>query len=82
MFLNFETFEEFLEYNTEGKSKRFSSYCGIIRKDYPKWRGWKVIKELNDPEVQCANLDLLVVNFYYIKYLELKELNDSFNDVS
>lgn len=68
---SFENFEEFLEFNITGKSKRFSSYCGIIRKDYPRWQGWNIIKGLRDPEESCSNLDLLVVNFYYIKYLEL-----------
>lgn len=71
MFLKFENFEDFLQYNITGKSKRFSSYCGIIKKDYPRWRGWNIIKELKDPEEACPNLDLLVVNFYYVKYLEL-----------
>lgn len=64
-------FEEFLEFNIAGKSKRFSSYCGITRKEYPRWQGWNIIKELNDPEEPCSKLDLLVVNFYYVKYLEL-----------
>lgn len=68
MFLNFE---DFLQHNITGKSKRFNSYCGIIKKDYPKWRGWNIIKELKDPEEACPDLDLLVVNFYYVKYLEL-----------
>lgn len=69
--MNFEDFEGFLQHNIAGKSKRYSSYCGIIKKDYPRWRGWSIINKLNDPEEACPNLDLLVVNFYYVKYLEL-----------
>ena len=63
-------FEMFLEQETQNKSKRYSSYLGITRKEYPRWGGWAILRNLDDPSEDCPSLDVLVRNFYYIKYLK------------
>lgn len=51
------------------------NYLGISRKDYPKWAGWKLIAEYKDAglevsQIKCKRLDILVQNFYYLKYIK------------
>ena len=70
--MGFETYFTEVHYNND---KLYYNYLGIIRKEYPKWAGWKIIsnykgegvdiKDIND---EC--LDTLVKNFYYLKYIE------------
>jgi hypothetical protein len=53
------------------------NYLGISRKDYPKWQGWRLIatykeKGLDISEIKCKKLDILVQNFYYLKYIKEK----------
>jgi hypothetical protein len=48
---------------------------GISRKEYPKWEGWKLLnnykeQEVNIDDIDDKTLDILVQNFYYMKYLE------------
>jgi len=70
-------FDYYLQEKINKHNKLYYNYLGISKKDYPKWGGWKIIlkyknngvdiKEIDDP-----HLDLLVHNFYYLKYLEYK----------
>lgn len=66
------TFPEFLKVQIEGKNKRYSSYCGITKKDFPKWPGWDILKDMENPEGENETLEVLVRNFYYVEYLESK----------
>lgn len=55
--------------------KLYYNYMGICKRTYPKWAGWKLIKEYKDNGVHVADihderLDLLVENFYYRMYIE------------
>lgn len=52
-------------------------YCGINKKDYPKWEGWKIINKYKEDgvlieDINDKRLDLLVENFYRLKYLQAK----------
>lgn len=69
------TFQEFLSNSLKGTTKLHNNYCGIVRKDYPKWAGWKLINHYKQNDVQLAdikdeNLDKLVENFYYLEYMK------------
>ena len=68
-------FKEYYENIRLNTDKLFYNYVGISRKDYPKWEGWKIINAYkeNNLDIKTINdkkLDILVENFYYIKYLE------------
>lgn len=67
------TFTEYLEEQIAGKSRRYSSYCGITKKDFPKWSGWEILKDLESPDDKNEVLEVLVRNFYYVQYLEFKK---------
>ena len=48
---------------------------GISRKEYPKWEGWKIINQYKENDVELKTvvdpvLDIMVENFYYIRYLQ------------
>jgi hypothetical protein len=70
-------FEEYLKEIIENSDKLYYNFLGINRKEYPKWEGWKIIniykeegvdiKEIKDPQ-----LDTLVRNYYYLKYIKDK----------
>lgn len=52
------------------------TYKGISRQEYPKWAGWKLIKEykkegVSPSEISDEKLDILVINFYYL--IELRD---------
>lgn len=54
-------------------------YCfvGINKKDFPKWEGWKIINKYKEDgvpieDINDARLDVLVENFYRLKYLQEK----------
>ena len=79
-------FEDYLQnilqntpkYTIKNKSQR-ESYCGIYKQDYPKWEGWKVIKEekskgVHISKIHSQKLNDLVYNFYYMKYIREKLL--------
>lgn len=57
--------------------KLYYNYLGINRKEFPKWEGWKVINKYKEKgvdikEIQDDKLDILVKNFYYLKYISDK----------
>lgn len=57
------------------KQRSLNNYKGILRKDYPRWIGWKILlsykeKGVHASLVQDELLDILVENHYYLKYLE------------
>lgn len=75
-----EQLEKYPLYTTKTKITQ-ETYCGIVKREFPKWEGWKVIKEEKSNGVSMGNiknekLEILVSNFYYIKYIELKYENN------
>lgn len=71
----FKEFKEFLRQSTINSEKLYSNYFGIVRKDYPKWCGWKIINNYKEQGVEVSNindlvLDRLVCNFYYVIWLK------------
>jgi len=69
-------FEQFFERSIQNTEKLNYNYLGIIRKEYPKWLGWKIIgfyKEqgFDIKDIQDERLDILVRNFYYLKWIKL-----------
>lgn len=70
--MSFETY--FMEIVSK-TDRLYYNYQGINRKEYPKWEGWKVITKYKEQDVDIKKindetLDVLVRNFYYLKYLE------------
>lgn len=68
-------FQLYFEEAMDGVEKLNYNYLGISRKDYPKWQGWKIITEYKDQgleisEIKSKRLDILVQNFYYLKYIQ------------
>lgn len=68
-------FETYFEEITVKTDKLYYNYIGINRKEFPKWEGWKIINKYKEDgidikEIQDERLDILVRNFYYLKYLE------------
>lgn len=58
------------------------NYCGIIRKEYPKWEGWKIISEYKEKgidvqDITDTRLEILVENFYMLKYIEVLITNQT-----
>lgn len=54
--------------------KLYYNYLGISKKEYPKWAGWKLIemyknKGIPASEIYDSELEILVKNFYYMKYI-------------
>lgn len=68
-------FNDYFKQAVQDTIKNQVSYMGIVKKEYPKWIGWNIIRSLNkkgEPYVDDAILESCVQNFYYIKYLEQK----------
>lgn len=70
-------FEEYYKEITINTNKLYYNYIGINRKDFPKWEGWKLINKYKEDgvdikDIQDDKLDVLVRNFYYLKYIEEK----------
>jgi hypothetical protein len=68
-------FEQYFIEVTEKTDKLYYNYIGINRKEFPKWEGWKIINKYKEDgidikEIQDERLDILVRNFYYLKYLK------------
>jgi len=68
-------FKEYFENIKNTTDKLYYNYMGISKKEFPKWEGWKIINSYKESNsdlnlIQNNNLDILVENFYYIKYLE------------
>lgn len=70
-------FEDYFNKCLEKTDRFYYNFLGISRKEFPKWAGWKIInmykeegidiKAIDDPK-----LDVLVRNFYYLKYIQEK----------
>jgi len=72
--MTFETYFDNIKANTD---KLYYNFIGINKKEYSKWQGWKIISDYKDvgidiKDINDAKLDILVQNFYYIKYIILK----------
>ena len=68
-------FKEYFESVVISTDKLSYNYMGISRKEYPKWEGWKIINQYKENEVELKTvvdpvLDIMVENFYYIRYLQ------------
>lgn len=74
VFLEFEKYFQ----ETISKFDRLNyNYLGISRKEYPKWQGWKIINTYKEQDVEVRDiqddvLEVLVKNFYYLKYIQEK----------
>lgn len=73
----FEIYYKDVQKNT---TKMYYSFVGINKKDFPKWEGWKIILKYKDAgvlpdDIQDELLDILVENFYRLKYLQEKFSN-------
>ena len=71
-------FETYFEEITANADKLYYNYIGINRKEFPKWEGWKIINKYKEDgidikEIQDERLDILVRNFYFLKFLETQE---------
>ena len=54
--------------------KQYKEYMGIVRKEFPKWQGWDIIdfyktKNFKVQDIEDKNLNVLVDNFYFFKYI-------------
>lgn len=68
-------FQEYFIRIINSSDRTYNNYLGISRKEYPKWEGWKLLnnykeQEVNIDDIDDKTLDILVQNFYYMKYLE------------
>jgi len=65
---------EFIKVQKE-KEKLHYNYCGIVKKKFPKWHGWKIISKYKESDESLSKydefiLDILVENFYYLEYIK------------
>ncbi len=70
-------FEEYYNAIVIKTDKLYYNYVGINRKEFPKWEGWKIISKYKEngvdiKDIRDERLDVLVRNFYYLKYLAEK----------
>jgi len=70
-------FEEYYIKCLEKTDKLYYNFRGISRKEFPKWPGWKIINKYKEEgidikQINDSKLDVLVRNFYYLKYLQEK----------
>jgi hypothetical protein len=70
-------FEEYYNAIVIKTDKLYYNYVGINRKEFPKWEGWKIISRYKEngvdiKDIRDERLDVLVRNFYYLKYLAEK----------
>lgn len=70
-------FEEYFNAVVIKTDRLYYNYIGINRKEFPKWEGWKIISKYKEDgidikEIQDERLDVLVRNFYYLRYLSEK----------
>jgi len=68
------SFKEFLNKSIEEKLTA-SCYMGIIKKDFPKWEGWKIIEIYKEKgvaidKINDKHLNILVENFYRLEYIK------------
>jgi hypothetical protein len=67
-------FKEYLKEQLIDTDKLHYNFNGIAKKEFPKWQGWKIINKhkangIDIKEIHDADLDIMVENFYYLKYL-------------
>lgn len=67
-------FDKFYDAN-KTDIKLNSNYFGIIKKEYPRWIGWKIINEYKLKGIDVKNIplkkiEIFVKNLYYIIYLD------------
>jgi hypothetical protein len=60
------TFKEYYEVKIQGHKNDSNNYYNINRKKYPKWEGWKVLKE----NQELSRLEELVQRFYKLEYIK------------
>lgn len=67
-------FEDYLKSKTNNSIKTLSSFCGIKKTENPKWKGWAILNELKRKGMPLCSehLDILVYNFYSLKYISGK----------
>lgn len=70
-------FEEYFNAVVIKTDRLYYNYIGINRKEFPKWEGWKIISKYKEDgidikEIHDERLDVLVRNFYYLRYLSEK----------
>lgn len=71
-------FETYYQKILNNNDKLHYNYLGIIRKEFPKWEGWKIINRYKSENIDIKNikdekLDVMVKNFYYLKYIQDQE---------
>lgn len=52
------SFEEYFKRCTENQPKTNGNYLGILKKEYPRWEGWKVTQTSKEEDI-----DILVRTF-------------------
>jgi hypothetical protein len=70
-------FEEYFSEVLIKTDRLYYNYVGINRKEFPKWEGWKIINRYKEDGIDIKairdeRLDVLVRNFYHLKYLTEK----------
>jgi hypothetical protein len=70
-------FDEYYNAIVIKTDKLYYNYVGINRKEFPKWEGWKIISRYKEDgidikDIRDERLDVLVRNFYYLRYLAEK----------
>lgn len=73
-------FHEFYKLN-KTDIKTHSDYCGILKKDHPKWMGWALIKKhknanTNIQDIEDETLNILIETFYLIQYTKEKYIKE------
>ena len=68
-------FEQFLHHSVHDTVKQYGNYMGISKTEYPRWLGWKIIDSyktlgVHVSEIHDNDLQLLVYNFYYLKWIQ------------
>ncbi len=67
------SFDKYIEDNINS-STTYQNYKGIIKKEHPKWVGWKLINKYKKENIKVYDifdddLNLMVRNFYYIQFI-------------
>jgi len=69
-------FEEYLKLVLLDSDQLYYNYNGILKKDFPKWAGWKIINKYkqdgtNIKDIHDTELEILVRNFHYLEYIKI-----------
>lgn len=76
MLMNIPEFDTFFRECIKNTTKESHQFMGIVRAHYPKWEGWKIIRQYKKDKVPIENIDdanllLLVENYYLVKYIKM-----------